>query len=310
MKLRIFNQSYKRYDRYYNYFWDYLIYKLSQTHEIKEFRDRSTFHDNSGIELTQNLEDSDFLVLNEENDKFVIFSICDILQHHISLFKENENLSKIFLSQFYDLNIKANAEDKYSKFSPWIYFPCFVENLDQYYLMRKYREDKLKDILFFKGTVFDRPILEKFSKEILSDYSYCYSPQEYCKELIGYKVGLSLSGRGEFCYRDIEYMAMGLPFLRFQFQSEMIYPLIPNYHYISVEIPEDLPQEINRDNLYLDRMGDRHHAEILENKFLQVKDDSDLLEEISRNARKYYDDYLAPESSINLTLELIEKELI
>ena len=309
MNLKIFNSEYNRYDRYYNYFWDKLIDCISKYHNVTEFRDASDFYDNSGINQIEKMQDSDLLVLNENTGCFVVFSCCDILQPEILSFKHHDKFKKIFLSQYFDPNIRANALEQYENFSPWIYFPCFVEDLDQYYFMRKYEKNEFIDKLFFKGTAPHRPILNHFLNDFVESADYSVSFQEYSKTLIKFKAGLSLGGRGEFCYRDIEYMAMGLPMLIFEYQSKMLFPLIPNYHYISLDIPKDLPQEEHRDNLYLDRLGDKHHAEMLERRFLEVKDDKDFLDYISNNARKYYEEYLSPEGGIRTTIDLIEKEL-
>jgi hypothetical protein len=41
-------------------------------------------------------------------------------------------------------------------------------------------------------------------------------------------------------------------------------------------------------------------------RFLEVKDDKEFLNFISRNAREYYEKYLSPESSIDYTLKLLD----
>ena len=77
-------------------------------------------------------------------------------------------------------------------------------------------------------------------------------------------------------------MALGIPFLRFEYISELNPNLIPNFHYISVERPDDLK---------IDRIGNEEHARMLEKRFLEVKDDTDFLNFISNNARNYYETY-------------------
>ena len=119
--------------------------------------------------------------------------------------------------------------------------------------------------------------------------------------MLNFEVAFSVAGRGEICYRDIECMAMGIPLIRFEFTSEFHEPLIPNYHYISVKRPDDLKDWMN-----LDRNGLQHHADMITKKFLEVKDDKEFLNFISRNAREYYEKYLSPESSVEYTLKLLE----
>ena len=39
---------------------------------------------------------------------------------------------------------------------------------------------------------------------------------------------------GELCYRDIEMMAIGVPYIRIEYKSEIHEAFIPNYHYITI----------------------------------------------------------------------------
>ena len=78
-----------------------------------------------------------------------------------------------------------------------------------------------------------------------------------------------VAGRGELCYRDIEYMALEVPFIRFEYITKLNPNLIPNFHYISVERPDELT---------IDRLGDESHSKMIERRFLEVKDDMEFLE--------------------------------
>jgi hypothetical protein len=156
--------------------------------------------------------------------------------------------------------------------------------------------------MYFRGNTSSRPILNFFSE----DFLYWGGPigglfNNYAEEMLNFNVAFSVAGRGELCYRDIECMGMGIPFIRFEYTSELIEPLIPNYHYISVERPDDLKDWMN-----LDRNGLSHHAEMVTKRFLEIKDDYSFLEFISKNARKYYEDYLSPTSSVKHTIKLLE----
>jgi hypothetical protein len=95
-------------------------------------------------------------------------------------------------------------------------------------------------------------------------------------------------------------MAMGIPLIRFEYLSKLKSPLIPNYHYISVDRPEELKSFLTQD-----KNGDGIHAELITKKFLEIKDNKDFLNFISENAKKYYEDYLSPTSSVNNTKKLI-----
>ena len=131
--------------------------------------------------------------------------------------------------------------------------------------------------------------------------------EPYLEKLINSKIGLSYymeldkyntpyDHPGEFCYRDIEYMALGIPMIRFNYLSELNPNLIPNYHYISINRPDDL---------IIDRLGNESHAKLIEERFLEVKDDYEFLNFISKNARQYYTDYLSRENRVNHTIKLL-----
>jgi hypothetical protein len=91
-------------------------------------------------------------------------------------------------------------------------------------------------------------------------------------------------------------MGLGIPFIRFNYISQLNPNLIPNFHYISVDRPEEL---------LIDRLGNETHAKMIERKFLEVKDNKDFLEYISTNSRKYYETYLTQISRVDHTLNLL-----
>jgi len=151
--------------------------------------------------------------------------------------------------------------------------------------------------LFFKGTSLeDRSILFHIDKNIITDF-HPIPPEYYFEEIIKHKIALSIDGRGEFCYRDIECFAIGVPTLRFEFVSKFNDPLIPNYHYISIPRPSDM-------DLY--RTGNKSHAELIEKRYFEVLENNEFLNFISKNARDYYDKNCAMDVNINNTFELLE----
>lgn len=312
----ISNQT--RYIRYFHFFCDALITELKKTYDVEEHR-YTTDASISPIHIKLQggsvdnfyMDDSDIIIENEKN-QFVIFTATDIITPPLLLEKNNPNLKKVFISQYYSENVKANVKDDniyIEKYSPWIYFPHSTINLEPFFHKRKYITNFI-DKMVFRGVTAHRQIVNYFSKDIMDGPEFLNSELEYYEDIIKYKVGLSTGGRGEFCYRDIEYMAIGIPFLRFTYQSKMLPGLIPNFHYISVDVPDDLPVDPHRDNMPHDSRGTEQHAELLSKRFLEVKDDRDFLEFISRNARIYYETYLAPVQNVKYTISLINDFLI
>lgn len=309
----------RRYTKNFYLFYDSLIHHLSNVYDVTEFRYENVLHEiPTKIHLTRAnnsnfyIHDADLVVENELNE-FVMFSFGDILHSHIVMEKYNSKLKKVFISQFYPPHIAANVKDDRiyrEKYLPWIYIPSSIINLEPFFYKRKYMDRAdLLDKMVFRGATSDRPILEYFDKRYLSDTTALVTEYDYYEDVIKHKIGLSIGGRGELCHRDVEYMAIGVPLLRFEYQTKWLADFIPNVHYISVDMPDDMPKDINRDYMPHDAQGTEHHAKLLIDRFLEVKDDVKFLQYVASNARRYYETYLSPHASVQYTTSLIEKYL-
>jgi hypothetical protein len=295
-----------RYFRDYNLFWDDLTDELKKRYKVTEnryyeFANSQRFT----VELkNQTCPASNFVLLEceyviefEDTGEFYVLSASDVLTHAILNEKSNDSLKKVLISQF-RTEYFANHPDSYSadKYKPWIYFPSQTLDLSEFYNKRK-DIPNLIDKMYFRGTsIEDRPILKHLGKNVFEGPDIVGGPESYFNDLINYKIGLAVGGRGELCYRDIEYMAIGIPFIRFEYTTELNPNLIPNYHYISVDRPE---------GLVLDRAGNEEHAKMLEQRFLEVKDNKELLDFISTNAKEYYDTYFSRSVRVQHTLNLL-----
>ncbi len=175
-------------------------------------------------------------------------------------------------------------------------------NLEMYYDLRRVRSNFI-DKMIFRGNymgVGRGSINYLMQSQYSSDFEgpHTLNSDQYFHDLIKYKVGLSLPGIGELCYRDLEYMAIGLPMLRFDYEYPLNPPLIPNHHYISIPRPENLP--------WLDeRTGSAEIAQMYIDRFNEVRHDEELLKEISRNAKQYYEDFFSPRVRVQRVLSLM-----
>jgi hypothetical protein len=295
--------------RYFNVFFNDLVTRISYNNEVilngyskNSHKGRSPIvldSDDSETPKIINLGDCEMIVEDYETKKAIVFSVADMVSRDIIDLQSNPNVTDIYISQFNRALINNLVDEKYRyKYKPWVYFKANDYNLDDFYLERK-KLNFFFDKLYFRGDLRNRNLIKKFNTDYFYGGESINGPFErYVDEMIKFSVGLSVSGIGEFCYRDVEYMAIGIPFLRFEYLSEMREPLIPNYHYISIERPDDL-KNIN------DNWGSENHTKIIIKRFLEVKDDKDFLNFISNNARKYYENYLSPESLIKNTLNLL-----
>ena len=304
-RIRIHNpcNEHTRYYRYYNLFWDKFTEHLRKYFIVEENRYFSDAHAvrfpiklNGGLRDPLLLLECEYVIENLENNEFVIMSAADDLTHAILDEKENKLLNKVLVSQFLPKKILSHTgENFYKKYSPWTYFQSQVIDLEQYYYKRLYNKPT-EDRIYFKGTSLeDRAIIHHIDKNIITNFSPT-PPHVYFEEIIKHKLALSVDGRGEFCYRDIECFAIGIPIIRYEFESIFNDKLIPNYHYISIERPESMDKY---------RLGDLNDAKKIEKKYYEVINDTDFLSFISKNAREYYMNNCVIDNNINKTFDLL-----
>jgi len=289
---------------YYN-FWSDLISELKKYHTIYEtkFINSETSH----IELTKKekpyleLKSCDFVIEDKNSGEFWILSNCDQLSSAILTEKDNTFLKKVLFSQYVPDQIVHHVGKNFYKYHPWIYFSYKSFDREEFITKRK-TINTLIPKMFFGGSVQSRPILEYIDNSIV-EKSYMKEHHNYLEEVVRYKVGLSIGGAsvGDLCYRDIEYMALGIPFIKFNYVATLNPPLVPNYHYISVPF-EDLPKH---NEVFKDRLGTEKHAKLIQNKFDEVIHNENFLEYISVNAKSYYNQFLASENRTKHTIDLL-----
>lgn len=299
--------------RYYNLIFDRIINRLQERYDILTtgyykyanqgyypvllLSDNSTFQTPS----VQMLE-CEMVIEDVEDGSIKALSVSDSLTSVILGLAKHPSTSSILVAQYNQKNIEAHLlNSKHEKIcKPWVYFPQNINDYEIYHLKRQELQQlgSLTDKFYFRGTSLEyRNIINYFQEDLFYGGVPIGGFEAYANELLQYKIGYSIAGRGEFCYRDVEYMAMGIPFIRFEYTNQMYPKLIPNYHYISVDRPSDLPE---------DRFATQEHARLIEQKFLEVKDNTEYLNFIAKNARKYYTDYISLDSCVNHTLKLLE----
>lgn len=292
-----------RYFRNYNYFWDCLTEYLKKYFEVEENRyfenaDRERCKVKLKKDTSDNflLLDCEYVIENKETGEFHVISVSDTLTHASLNESSNPYCKTVLISQFHPESIKSHTKDNYFKYRPWVYFQALFDNLDVFYSKREHIKNK-KDTLFFKGTSLqDRTFLSFLDKSYVSDFNPT-NPTEYFGELIRHKLAISIDGRGEFCYRDVECLGVGVPMIRYEFESIFNDPLIPNYHYISIPRPKDM---------VLYRQGTKEHADVFMEKYFEVINNDELLKFISKNAREYYVKNLVYSNILKNTFDILD----
>ena len=296
--------EFTKHNRNYNKFWDDLTEALKKKYNVSENRYCENAHKHgciielkNGISKNYNLMECEYVIEFMDSGEFYLISVSDRLSAGILNECSNHFFKKALISQFNYDYLKHHVREHIEKYSPWLYFTQNIFDYNSFFEKRKKIENFI-DKMYFRGNTSERPILKHFDKKYLEGVE---SIPNYFDDVINYKVGLSIAGVGELCYRDIEYMCMGIPFIRFEYLSKMNPELIPNYHYISVDRPNDIPAH---NGLSTDRLGEYPHAKMIEKRFLEVKDNDVFLKKISDNAKDYYETYLN-NNIINHTLNLL-----
>jgi hypothetical protein len=300
--------------RYYNIFFDNLVSNLKDKFNIIENRYFINCHkerypvkllydnDNESINYSTIMLECEMILENYDSKEIKILSVSDYFSDiNLGLFNNERAkpfINKVLISQFNRKDILHHCYDKNidNIYSPWIYFPSNLYDLNSLYNQRK-KISSFIDKFYFRGTGLEhRPMIRFFNTDLFYGGNSIGNFDNYANELINYKIGFSCAGSAQICYRDIEYMAMGIPMLRFEYTNEMSPNLIPNFHYISAGPPIE-----NRD----EHIATQEHAKLIEEKFLQIKDDKNFLDFISNNAREYYLNFIHDQNGIDHTINLL-----
>jgi hypothetical protein len=282
--------------------WSDVFLELVNT--LKEKFNADIIHQKGGhlfIEkFNYNLPDCELIIHDEQNDTLKAITWSESPTDLFRIFKERNNENDILLisQQSYWFSQEHDTSSYTFTIKPTTFYTFTPQtNHNYFYNLRKFKDfNNLEDKLFFLATT------RREDPFRLYEIDLCPMPvqlsgehlniDDYLKKAINYKIGLSISSRAEVCYRDIEYMAVGLPMLRLEYMTPFDPPLIPDYHYISV------PRGNFGWSSEEDRIGGDDYVEAYKKRFFEVKDNKEFLNFITKNAKKYYDDYCSPQNRI------------
>lgn len=191
---------------------------------------------------------------------------------------------------------------------PETYWGLGVQNYNAFQEYRK--ATPLSRKLHWRGSLYAngvsdkylgvRKALELLPQEMSSDefnfQGYPVQFDQYIQEAANHQLVLSIGGGGgytcgDFCFRDIEMYGLGIPTLRPVYAIEPTEPLIPNYHYISVEAEFDSQFKYkNPEQL----------AKAIAKRYREVIDDTDYLLEVGDSARSWYIRNIASPNILNI----------
>lgn len=172
---------------------------------------------------------------------------------------------------------------------------------------------QLDNRLHWRGSLYSKGVPENYlgiRKSIealpkhLQENQLHYQPSptsfgEYLQEASRFKLVLSIGGGGgvlcgDFCFRDIEMFGLGIPLIRPKYITETSNPLIPDFHYVSVDCEFDETYRYKNPEELSKRIRDR---------YLEVIDNTELLNDIAENARKWYTSNIAMPNIVEIILK-------
>jgi len=240
--------------------------------------------------LGYSMGDAEVLIYDEHSDTLKAISYGEFNNGLLQVFENRNSRNDILvlahLREWGILNLdQYKKKYKYNLTNTnFLTYSPFMDYDKIYKIRKNIKFDSMIDQAFFRCTTGrgDEFELEKIG--LINSRFPVKSLEEYLKKAITYKLGLSISGCSEICHRDIEYMAIGLPLMRFEFLNKYNPHLRPNHHYISIS-REGLPKDSNRD-----QAGGKDYIIRYQDRYNEVKNDQELLDHVSLSARTYYEE--------------------
>jgi len=257
------------------------------------------------------LTDTETIIENSETGEFIVLSFTEYFNNTTVHLAKNEKCKRVFLAHFSYHNLyywmkRDFAENLMGKVSPWFFGWSEEFDVDYYRNIRASSNDKISDKMFWKGSGTE---IYRLGVKILGERNLIDLEKmefnNYLTSLCNHKVALSYyldldkyttpyDHPGEFCYRDMEYVSLGVPFIRIEYKDSVHNGLYPNHHYIS----------ILREHAFdaYKQQGNEGVANLIEQKFNEVKNNEKFLNYISKNQIEWFDNYARVPKSFELTI--------
>jgi FkbM family methyltransferase len=260
------------------------------------------------------LSDVDCVIENLHTGEIKVISFGEYFNNYVGHYAKTKNCTKVLLAHFNWHNLyywmkRENASEEMYKVRPWIFLPH--QEYDFLYYRNQRDNNNLNDKMFFLGSGIDdyrkciriienegylQPIIPLSQSEYLDKLSKTKIAVSYYQNLDRYRTPFDYPG--EFCYRDVEYMSIGVPFIRVEFRDTTNDPWIPNYHYIS--IPRDIA------HIVYEKDGEQGIANLYIEKYNEVINDNDFLNYISKNQKDWFDRNITSPNIEMLTFNLLD----
>jgi len=230
--------------------------------------------------------------------RFVIFQKDE--EYYIIEFQDQVNPKKLSVRHFIKneaikIVLKCMYRDnlyQWDKIRPFLYFEK-DPHIWQKHLGYLRSGPRNVPKLYFRGTSGfgnRKNVLKKL--RILNPSQKKIGLNQYIEECRQHIMALSLPGVANTCHREIEMFGAGIPVLMPRQKTAFYDPLIPNYHYISVDV--DAKQDAT----------DTIVSKITK-RFLETYKNEALLHDIRKNALEWYDRNILVGNRSKITLRLL-----
>jgi hypothetical protein len=274
----------------------------------------SLINEVGGFKNNPPISDVECVIENLETGETKLISFTEYFNSYACHIAKSENCTKTLLAHFNWQNVyhwmkREGAISKLNKIKPWIFLPFQEFDVEEYRLRRE-KITNYERRIFWQGSGVDnyRKMIRVIDKKGYLQPIIPMSHENYLNELIKSKVGLSyyldldkyntpFDHPGEFCYRDIEYTLLGVPYIRIEFKDTTFNPLLPNVHYISIP----------REKAYVayEKYGDVGVADLYIERYKEIIDDEIFLSYISKNQLLWADNNLMGDNKYKLTFQLL-----
>jgi hypothetical protein len=109
---------------------------------------------------------------------------------------------------------------------------------------------------------------------------------------------MSLNGAGQICFRDMEILGLGTALFRPKLSVDFHNPLIPDYHYISVDY--DSIKGVQPIRKFYQLLSD-----LMIERWNEVKHDRDYINEVAKNGKEWFDNNVPKEKHGEILLNIL-----
>lgn len=304
---------FKRFDEYLSQFFD--VESINYNEDGETFNGNiNTIQQVSRFGYNPPLSDVDCVIENLQSGELKVLSFSEYFSNFVTHYAKSKSCTTVLLAHFNWHNLyywmkRENSVSEISKVRPWIFLP--YEEFD-YHLYRNKRDNcqTLNEKMYWQGSGVDdyrqcvrlleqdgylQPITPMNHDVYLDKMSSSKIGMSYYQTLNRYRTPFDYPG--EFCYREIEYMSIGLPFIRIEYKDSVHDPLLANVHYIS--IPRDVA------NIEFEKNGERGVANLYIQRYNEVINDNEFLNYISKNQKEWFDRNILSPNREKLTFDLL-----